>query len=46
MFRWFDKHGYDVDLWMSQERFRRFQIPLTSFRAYIENTRLGIGHAA
>jgi uncharacterized protein YbjT (DUF2867 family) len=46
MFRWFNERGYDVDLWVSQERFRRFQIPLTSFRAYLENTRLGIGHAA
>jgi uncharacterized protein YbjT (DUF2867 family) len=46
MFRWFNEHGYDVDLWMSQERFRRFQIPLTPFRAYLESTRLGIGHAA
>jgi uncharacterized protein YbjT (DUF2867 family) len=46
MFKWLNEHGYDVDLWLCQERFRRFQIPLTSFRTYLENTRLGIGHAA
>jgi uncharacterized protein YbjT (DUF2867 family) len=46
MFKWLNEHGYDVDLWLCQERFRRFQIPLASFRTYLESTRLGIGHAA
>jgi len=46
MFRWFDEKGYDVDLWICQERFRRHEISLTSFRTYLEDTRLGIGHAA
>ena len=46
MFRWFNEHGYDADLWTSQERFRRLQIPPTSFRAYLEKSHLGIGQAA
>jgi hypothetical protein len=46
MFRWFNEHGYDVDLWTSQERFRRLQISPTSFRAYLEKSHLGIGQAA
>jgi uncharacterized protein YbjT (DUF2867 family) len=46
MFKWFNEHGYDVDLWTVEQRFRRFEISLTPFRAYLENTRLGSGHAA
>jgi uncharacterized protein YbjT (DUF2867 family) len=46
MFRWFNEHGYDVDLWTSRERFRRLQISPTSFRAYLEKSHLGIGQAA
>lgn len=46
MFRWLDEHGYDVDIWLAQSRFRRFEIPLTSFREYLEQSRLGLGKAA
>ena len=46
MFRWLDKHGYDADIWMTQSQFRRFEIPLTSFREYLENSRLGMEKAA
>lgn len=46
MFRWLDEHGYDVDIWMVQNHFRRFEIPLTSFREYLEESRLGMGKAA
>lgn len=37
MFTWFNEHGYDVDI----ETLRsRFDIPLTPFRRYLEETRL------
>lgn len=46
MFRWLDQHGYDVDIWLSQSKFRRYEIALTKFRDYVEDSRLGIGKAA
>lgn len=46
MFRWLDEHGYDADIWLVQNHFRRFEIPLTSFREYLEDSRLGMGKAA
>lgn len=46
MFRWLDQHGYDVDIWLSQSKFRRYEISLTSFRDYLEDSHLGIGAAA
>jgi uncharacterized protein YbjT (DUF2867 family) len=43
MFRWFNEHGYDVDI----ETLRsRFEIPLTPFRRYLEQTRLAARKAA
>lgn len=46
MFRWFNEHGYNVDLWVAESWFHRFQMSLTSFHDYLERTRLGIGQAA
>jgi uncharacterized protein YbjT (DUF2867 family) len=46
MFKWFNEHGYDVDLWLAEHRFRRFEIPLTSFREYIRHSGLGMQRAA
>lgn len=46
MFRWLDRHGYDVDIWLSQSKFRRYEISLTSFRDYLKDSRLGLGAAA
>ena len=46
MFRWLNEHGYDADIWLAQTRFQRFEISLTSFRAYLEKTRLGLVKAA
>lgn len=43
MFKWFNEHGYDVDI----ETLRsRFDIPLTPFRRYLEQTRLAARKAA
>lgn len=46
MFRWLDEHGYDADIWVAQQQFQRFQISMTSFRDYVEQSRLGLGKAA
>ncbi|NNF84788.1 MAG: NmrA/HSCARG family protein [Deltaproteobacteria bacterium] len=46
MFRWLNEHGYDADIYMTHSQFRRFEIPLTSFREYLEDSRLGIRKAA
>jgi uncharacterized protein YbjT (DUF2867 family) len=46
MFRWLDKHGYDVDLWMAKNQFRRFEIPLASFRECIDKYRPEFRQAA
>jgi uncharacterized protein YbjT (DUF2867 family) len=46
MFRWLNEHGYDADIWLAQTRFQRFEISLTSFREYLEKTRLGLVKAA
>jgi len=46
MFRWLDQHGYQVDIWLAQSQFRRYEISLTKFRDYLEDSRLGIGKAA
>jgi uncharacterized protein YbjT (DUF2867 family) len=46
MFKWLNEHGYDADIWMTQNQFRRFDIPLTSFREYLEQSRLGLEKAA
>jgi uncharacterized protein YbjT (DUF2867 family) len=46
MFRWLDEHGYDADLWVVQNQFRRFQVSMTPFREYLERSRLGLGKAA
>ncbi len=46
MFQWFNDVGYDVDLWMAQSWFKRYEIFFTTFRDYLERTRLGIGKAA
>ena len=46
MFRWLNEHGYDADIWLAQTRFQRFEISLTSFREYLEKSRLGLVKAA
>ncbi len=46
MFQWLDTHGYDVDLWMAKNQFRRFEIPLTSFRECIDKYRPEFRQAA
>ncbi len=46
MFRWLDRHGYNVDLRLCQELFRGFQIPMTSLREYLERTRFEFRQAA
>ncbi len=46
MFRWFDEHGFDVDFLMTRNRFEMYGVPLTSFRKYVGQTRLGIEEAA
>lgn len=46
MFRWFNEHGYDVDIGGTRNQFEYYGIPLDSFRQYLGKTRLGIGEAA
>jgi len=46
MFKWFNEHGYDVDVEGTRRRFEYYGIPLTSFRQYLGRTRLGIEQAA
>jgi len=46
MFQWLDTHGYDVDLWMANNQFRRFEIPLTTFRDCIDKYRPEFRQAA
>ncbi len=46
MFRWLNEHGYDADIWLAETRFQRFEISLTPFREYLENSRLGLVKAA
>jgi uncharacterized protein YbjT (DUF2867 family) len=46
MFKWFNDHGYDVDVEGTRNRFEYYGIPLTSFRQYLGATRLGIDVAA
>ncbi len=46
MFRWFNEHGYDVDVGGTRNRFEYYGIPLDSFRQYLGKSRLGIGEAA
>jgi hypothetical protein len=46
MFRWFNEHGFDVDFLMTRNRFEMYGVPLTSFRKYVGQTRLGIEEAA
>lgn len=43
MFAWFNEHGYDVDIGALKER---YEIPLRSFRRYLEETRLSGRRAA
>jgi uncharacterized protein YbjT (DUF2867 family) len=43
MFKWFNKHGYDIDIGALRER---FDIPLTPFRRFLEGTRLARRNAA
>ncbi len=46
MFQWLNEHGYDADRWLAKTQFQRFEISLTSFRDYLEDSRLGMGKAA
>ena len=46
MFQWFNKHGYDVEIHGTRNRFEYYGIPLTSFRQYLGHTRLGIEQVA
>ena len=46
MFGWLDAHGFDADLLLVENLFKRFEISLTSFRGFLDRSRDELRKAA